>query len=81
MEQIKFNATILRKELAKPECREYFGEKYEGIMGYYWKFLKDAGPNCTIVHAALNALWREEMQSDPERFQESIRTGIWPESI
>ncbi len=78
MSAIKFNPTLLRKQLEDPKCRAYFGEKYENIMTYYWKFLKDAGPNCTIVQAALKALWTEEMHSaSAESFQEALSTGTW----
>ena len=76
-DQVKFNPSLLRKQLEKQECRDYFGSKYPNIMDYYWKFLKDAGPNCNIVQAALKALWREEMDSAPESFQESLRSGVW----
>jgi len=78
-ENIKFNPTLLRRELDKASCRGYFESKHSHIMKFYWKFLKDAGPNCNIVQAALVALWREEMNSAPESFQESLRTGKWPE--
>jgi len=75
---IKFNPTLLRKQLENPNCRAYFDKKYKNIMNYYWKFLKDAGPNCTIVQAALKALWSEEMHgAAPESFQKSLRTGNW----
>lgn len=76
--QVKFNPAFLRKQLENPACRKYFDEKYPNIMNYYWKFLKEAGPNCNIVVAALKALWSEEMDSaSAESFQRSLQTGNW----